>query len=233
MTTLHAYSIFTPMHRTRLLFALGLSAAAVTAGCNDSSGPSNGTPYGWRVGVSDGAGGIDSLAFHWQGSDLPVSIWVEDQYDMRSHFETAVERWGEVLDDDEFRAQFVADSADADIIVRVAQPVGEAKVERLHAFSAACEGGTDIVIADGHEHVMVPMHLYVIPRFDPTASETIGCFAVTSAHELGHALGLFQHSPDQSDVMYAEPLSSHPSPRDAATVRLLYSQPADLTPLRQ
>lgn len=48
---------------------------------------------------------------------------------------------------------------------------------------------------------------------------------VLAMHEIGHLLGL-DHSPDQSDLMYAQPKVRDLSPRDIATVLLLY----DLAP---
>jgi hypothetical protein len=50
----------------------------------------------------------------------------------------------------------------------------------------------------------------------------------TALHELGHAFGLWGHSPDQGDVMAATPGARpllHLSPRDLATLNWLYRQP--------
>ena len=53
----------------------------------------------------------------------------------------------------------------------------------------------------------------------------------TVAHELGHVLGLAQHSPISTDLMYGgdltTPFLTH---RDIATVRTLYDTRADITP---
>jgi len=46
--------------------------------------------------------------------------------------------------------------------------------------------------------------------------------ATTTAHELGHALGLFLHSSDPDDLMYGRPTADALSPRDVATLQTLY-----------
>ena len=50
-------------------------------------------------------------------------------------------------------------------------------------------------------------------------------------HELGHVLGLAQHSPNPGDLMTANPLDrNEPNARDRASVQLLYQLQADITP---
>jgi predicted Zn-dependent protease len=41
-------------------------------------------------------------------------------------------------------------------------------------------------------------------------------------HEVGHAIGIWGHSPDPGDIMFAHPIASHLSNRDIRTVRKLY-----------
>ncbi len=41
-------------------------------------------------------------------------------------------------------------------------------------------------------------------------------------HELGHAIGIWGHSPDPDDIMYAHPIVSGLSQRDANTIQKLY-----------
>lgn len=50
-------------------------------------------------------------------------------------------------------------------------------------------------------------------------------------HELGHVLGIGQHSPRQTDLMFAGTLNVDiPSPSDRATLQVLYHTRADITP---
>lgn len=51
------------------------------------------------------------------------------------------------------------------------------------------------------------------------------------AHELGHVLGLAQHSPNSSDLMWrTDPTATRPSVRDIATVQVLYHLKPDVVP---
>jgi predicted Zn-dependent protease len=51
------------------------------------------------------------------------------------------------------------------------------------------------------------------------------------AHELGHVLGIAQHSKRQTDLLYPGPITrSEPSPADRATLQVLYHTRAYITP---
>ena len=54
--------------------------------------------------------------------------------------------------------------------------------------------------------------------------------SATLAHELGHTLGVFRHSPHAEDIMSAVITRPELTERDKATFRLLYHTRADLTP---
>ena len=50
-------------------------------------------------------------------------------------------------------------------------------------------------------------------------------------HEMGHVLGIGQHSPKQTDLMFGGALSrDDPSPADRATLQVLYHTVPDITP---
>jgi predicted Zn-dependent protease len=55
------------------------------------------------------------------------------------------------------------------------------------------------------------------------------CIALTTAHEVGHSLGIFTHSPDPQDLMYSDPIISMISRRDRSTAELAYHTPPTLT----
>jgi hypothetical protein len=54
--------------------------------------------------------------------------------------------------------------------------------------------------------------------------------SMAALHEMGHALGLWDHSSNSRDVMYPVASSVSFSKRDIATLYLLYTTPADITP---
>ncbi|MGC9526187.1 MAG: matrixin family metalloprotease [Limnospira sp.] len=54
--------------------------------------------------------------------------------------------------------------------------------------------------------------------------------ASVARHEFGHALGIWGHSPEETDVMYFAQVREPPpiSPRDVNTLRRIYQQPTQL-----
>lgn len=50
------------------------------------------------------------------------------------------------------------------------------------------------------------------------------------AHELGHVLGIAQHSPNSIDLMASPPLTDRPTSADMATILALYHTPATVVP---
>jgi predicted Zn-dependent protease len=69
----------------------------------------------------------------------------------------------------------------------------------------------------------------VTVRSDVASGETIVRRLVT--HELGHVLGIAQHSPNQSDLMYGNTVTRDDlSTVDRATLQVLYHTRPDITP---
>jgi len=200
-----------------------LTGAAVGLSCADIAAPGRSDVYEWRFIAATGPGSSDTLSFHWPRSRLPVRIWTEDAFGLPGHIADGIDRWKAAFLYQEFDAIEVSDSNTADIIVRAESPAKVAATARLESRSAPeCEGGTDIVPPLGVQEIQYPVRVFLLPRFDPASPGVTECLALTATHELGHALGILAHSPDETDIMFVDPVVSSLSARDRATVERAY-----------
>ena len=202
---------------------LGLVAAA--AACSEIATPVRLDFYEWRLIVPSTTGaGIDSLTFHWPQSRLPVRVWVEDAASLPENIPNAIAAWRTAFLYGEFDATVVSDSSTADVIVRAgAAPGVQFSRVRLHsALATECAGATDLDISDDHTQLQLPIRVYVDPRSDPAAPGLPECLALTTTHELGHALGIWRHSSAATDLMFGDPAVTAPSERDLETAEVIY-----------
>jgi len=214
----------------RLHHALPLVALAAAAlSCSEATSPDRVPNYEWRLFID-----TDTLSFHWPASALPVRIWVEDSLDMPSRISEGIASWRGAYLYGEYEAVVVADSSSADIVVRVQTPPPKATATagRLHTLFAGCEGATDIDTLATRYQLHLPVRMYLAPRYDPAQVDLTECFRVTARHELGHSIGLFQHTSDTLDIMYGQPEATEFSERDVNTAQLLSHWPANLIPTR-
>jgi predicted Zn-dependent protease len=211
----------------RLLAVAALSAGALS--CADSTAPTHTPLYEWRLVVE-----TDTLSFHWPTSMLPVRIWVQDSLDMPAHIQDAIATWRAAFLYGEYDAVLVSDSSTADVVVRVGPlPVkAMATVGRLRTMFPGCEGETDVDTAATRFQLQLPVRMTIHPKYDPAQSDLTECFAITTTHELGHSLGLFRHTSDTLDIMYAQPQATGLSVRDINTAQVLSHWPANLIPTR-
>jgi hypothetical protein len=201
-----------------------LTAVAVGISCADIAAPSRGEAYEWRLIRPTGPASADTLSFHWPRSRLPVRIWTEDTLNLPVHVANGVALWKAAFLYGEFDAVSVADSNAADVLVSAGSAVkGGFSITRLATGGAPeCEGGTDFELPPGSRQIQVPVRVFINPRFDPASPGVDECLAFTTAHELGHAIGIFAHSPVTTDIMYGDPTVSALSDRDRATVERAY-----------
>jgi hypothetical protein len=198
-----------------------LLACVGGASCADIASPARSDAYEWRFII--GGGTPDTLSFHWPRSMLPIKIWTEDTLDLPAHVAQGIDQWKSAFLYREFDAVQVSDSSAADIIVRAESPLKfEAAAARLESFAPECDGGTDIVPLPGSTTIQYPVRVFLDPRFEPGTPGVAECLALTATHELGHAIGIFAHSPVDTDIMFADPVVSTLSHRDRSTVELAY-----------
>ena len=204
-----------------ILFGLGVAVAALA--CADIASPSRADRYEWRRIVATGPGTADTLSFHWPRSRLPVRVWVEDTLNLPSHVQDGIDQWKAAFLYGEFDAVIAPDSSTADVVVRAGSPVkGGFSVIRLASMAPECEGGTDFDLPSGSLELQPPIRVFINPRFDPATPGVAECLALTTTHELGHAIGILAHSPVASDIMFGDPVVSALSARDRATAEAAY-----------
>jgi predicted Zn-dependent protease len=224
------------------------AAALVIAagGCGDIATPLRNEFYEWRLVVPKVTGtGEDSLTFHWSKSRIPVRIWVEDAASLPQNVPNGIAAWRTAFLYHEFDATVVSDSGSADVIIRAgsapdvqfASQAGSATGDRFtrtrlnSALAPECVGVTDLDISDDHTQLRLPVRVYIDPRSEPNAPGLPECLALTTTHELGHALGIWRHSGVATDLMFADPGVDAPSDRDLATAEVIYHVPANVEPV--
>ena len=214
--------------RRSLPLALLLAGAL---SCSEATAPSRVPNYDWRWFL-----GSDTLSFHWPVERLPVKIWVEDSLDMPARVQEGVDTWEGAYLYGEYSAELVSDSSSADVIVRVMPlpPKALATVGRLRTMLSGCEAVSDFDIDTVATPVQLrlPVRMYIAPIYNPATTDLTECFRVTARHELGHSLGLFQHTSDSRDIMYGQPEAPGLSARDINTAQVLAHWPSNLVPTR-
>ena len=214
--------------------AFGVASLTVLA-CGDIAAPVRDDLYEWRLEAPSIPGpGLDTLSFHWDKTDLPVRVWVEDTDDLPAHIARAIEVWEAAFLYREFQGTVVSDSATADVIVVGGSP-GDPKLrmKRLHsALAPQCAGATDLDVDVVSSQLRLPIRVFIDPRSLPDDPGIESCLALTSIHEMGHALGIFAHSEDPEDIMYSDPEVDLPSARDRRTVEAVYHTPPTLESVR-
>ena len=211
-----------------------LGAAALGAlACGDIASPDRTDLYEWRLFVPGAAGGTDTLSFFWEQSRLPVRIWAEDAAGLPGLAERAIGVWESAFLYREFRGEVVSDSSTADVLIFAnSAPNLTLGVHRLHGMAPQCSGATDLVVSDDQTQLLIPIRIFIDPVLPEDEPATQTCLALTTIHELGHALGIFQHSPNPDDIMFADPRVEAPSAMDRGTIEAIYHYPPTLEAVR-
>jgi predicted Zn-dependent protease len=197
-------------------------AALALAACQNDGGPgqcfeSGATGYAFYV------PGDTTAWFHWNAAEGAVRIYAEPSGALPANTDAAIALWAGAFRCGEIGLQRWTDSSTADIVLRTtttAPPIVP-KVRVLAADSVnACRGRTDIAL-DTLDRIERPIRSYVWPQGVDSAATT-ACYNFVTAHELGHALGLFLHSLDTADLMHSAPRRRALSVNDRYTIQVLY-----------
>lgn len=117
----------------------------------------------------------------------------------------------------------------ADIVVWRSQPEREVKLDPdtgLYDIPRAVTAQTTFKFYLTEEPMAIALRMTV--RVSPNyVGESL---LATVRHELGHALGIWGHSPEATDALYFSQVSDPPpiSPRDINTLKKIYQQPTRL-----
>ena len=117
----------------------------------------------------------------------------------------------------------------ADIVILRSQPKREVKLNPetgLYDIPRAVAAQTNYKFYLTEEPIAIAMRMTVevSPNFTGVS------LLATMRHELGHALGLWGHSPNENDALYFSQVSDPPaiSDRDINTLKQIYQQPTKL-----
>ena len=128
-----------------------------------------------------------------------------------------------------FPLQVITERAKADIVVLRSQPQREAKLDlktRLFNIPRAVTAETryKFYLQQNPTTIAHKMTVELSPNYSGIS------LLATARHEIGHALGIWGHSPNAQDALYSSQVSDPPgiSARDINTLKKVYQQPTKL-----
>jgi len=199
-------------------------AALLAIGCSEPTPPARTGTYGFDAGGE---------VFHWPTERLPVRFYAQPRGNLPRLVQHAIDNWADLFLYGEFTGTLVADSSGADVIVAADSAPDVPPDPGAPVY--ACSGATSVPSTDAGNRFTEPFHirLAILPGFTP--AQVGACLRRTAIHEAGHALGLFQHSPDPADIMWgpsgATPITAdRPSDQDRRTAEVLYHTTPTLLP---
>lgn len=196
----------------RELAAVGLALALGTAACTEITPPSRTPRYLTDVGTG---------VFHWPIDRLPVRYYADTREAMPTLVRDGLRAWERQFLYGEFRGALVPDSGRADVIVVwQGTPPTDVPPDTTGALGA-CRGQSTFLV-DSTDNITDPIRVELIVNPGYTAAQVAACMRRVAAHELGHTLGIFTHSPATGDLMFSTPRVEAPTARDRAAVEVLY-----------
>jgi hypothetical protein len=202
-----------------------VATALLALACTDPTPPSRAGTYRFDLGGE---------VFHWPADRLPVRFYAQPAGSLPSLVRRATEVWAGLFLYGEFEGELVRDSLGADVIVVWSDSVPpDIAPDTSHRY--ACTGVTSVPAVDAGGRYTGPIHIAMSVLSGYTAPEVAACMRRTAIHEVGHALGLFPHSPSPGDIMWgpsagAALLVDLPTDQDRRTVEVLYHTPPTVRP---
>jgi predicted Zn-dependent protease len=219
---------------SRSVFLLG--AVLLFGACDPVTVPErNGTEvFDFRLPL-----GGDSVVMRWPtASRIAVFVNPAPQTDRANILDEGFQRGAAAWEDaslySTFRFAQVGLPQDADVILTwsdVPVPVFTADCQPSGgaAFTTFCLNGMHLFTYPLSSGAPSRVRFIVTVRASEAGNRTRVMTLVM--HELGHVLGLAQHSPNPADLMSTNPLDrNEPNARDRASLQLLYQMQADITP---
>lgn len=200
------------------------------AACTTPDAPSHAGAYPF-----DSNGNGSGLVFRWPEDRLPVRFWVDPRGNLNDLVQNAIAVWEDQLIYGEFTGVVVSDSAHADAQFTWSGTVPTTVPPDPGPPALACGGLTQndsIGATDQRIHGALHSSISVLAgSFTPGQIEA--CVRRTVIHEMGHTLGILDHSMDSTDIMYITPIVPAPSAADRTTIQVLYhTTPTILPPIR-
>jgi predicted Zn-dependent protease len=208
----------------------GASLALLLAACGDNVGigacfEPDAVAYPYHL------PGDTGITFRWPASYRPVRVYAEPKGELVTNVTAALELWQGAFRCGEMSFVVATDSTAADIIVRNPEWLPRQSFRIMIAADSvgACDGVTTGEW-DSTNTLVGPIRSYVAPVPAADSAALAGCYRIVTAHEIGHAIGLFSHSSDTLDIMHSRPRRRELSVNDRYTVQLLYHDNPTLRP---
>jgi predicted Zn-dependent protease len=203
-----------------------LAGLLLLVACDPVSSPTREAAYEFRIAPTD-------PVFRWPTTDQPVRLWAQPGGALADYVAAGIRTWERQFLYREFWGTLVTDSLTADILVRWDRdPAPEAPLTDDPPVQV-CGGLTSIppidTVATGELRYAGRIEIRML-WFSGEPSDVANCLARVTAHELGHALGIFSHSPNANDLMALPVVVREPSGSDRATIQVLYHIPPDVQP---